>query len=87
MCVKFSDDSAGLVSRQSDVTAQKHRRVAIKKREALLGPCKSRQHPSVKRTQFSLKLSQACTVHKIQDLSLAEDVVSFELESQKSMLP
>lgn len=55
--MKFSDDSAGLVSRQSDVTAQKHRRVAIKKREALLGPCKSRQHPSVKRTQFSLKLS------------------------------
>ena len=55
--MKFSDDSAGLVSRQSDVTAQKHHGVAIKKREALLGPCKSRKQPSVKRTRFSLKLS------------------------------
>ena len=54
-----------------------------KKREALFGLRKNKQQPSVKRTQFHLTLSWACTVHKVQDLSLTEGVVSFDLKSQK----
>ena len=50
----------------------------------MFGLRKNKQQPSVKRTQFPLTLSWACTVHKVQGLSLAEGVVSFDLEKQKS---
>ena len=43
-----------------------------------------KQQPSVKRTQFPLTLSWACSVHKVQSLCLAEVVVRFDLEKQKS---
>ena len=42
------------------------------------------QQASVKRTQFPLTLSWACTVHKVRGVSLTEGVVSFDLEFQKS---
>ena len=50
----------------------------------MFGLRKNKQQPSVKSTQFPLTLSWACTVHKVQGLSLAEGVVSFDLEKQKS---
>ena len=50
----------------------------------MLGLRKNKQQPSVKRTQFPLTLPWACTVPKVQGLSLAEEVVSFDLEKQKS---
>ena len=40
--------------------------------------------PAVKRTQFSLVLSWACTVHRVQGLTLTSAVVRFDLEKQKS---
>ena len=69
---------------RSDVTARQYHWVPTKKREALFGLRKNKQQPSVKRTQFHLTLSWACTVHKVQGLSLTEGVVSFDLKSQKS---
>ena len=82
--VKFNDDIVGLEAMRSDVTARQYHWVPIKKREALFGLRKNRQQPSVKRTQFPLTLSWACTVHKVQGLSLTEGVVSLYLESRKS---
>ena len=81
--MKFNNKNAGREAMQSDVTAQQHNWVTIKKYQALLGFCKNKQQSSVKRTKFSLTLSWACTVHKVQGLSLAEGVVSFNLEKQK----
>ena len=40
--------------------------------------------PAIKRTQFHVVLSWACTVHKVQGLSLTSAVVSFDLEKQRS---
>ena len=82
--VKFNDNNAGREAMQSDVTAQQHNWGPIKKHQALFCLRKNKQQPSVKRTQFPLTLSWACTVHKVQGLSLAEGVVSFDLEKQKS---
>ena len=45
---------------------------------------KNKQQPPVKRTQIHLTLIWACTVHKEQNLGLAEGVVSFDLEKQNS---
>ena len=45
---------------------------------------KNKQQPPVKRTQIHLTLTWACTVHKVQNLGLAEGVVSFDLEKQNS---
>ena len=82
--VKFNDDSAGLEAMTSDVTARQYQWVPIKKHEALFGLRKNMQQASVKRTQFPLTLSWACTVHKVRGVSLTEGVVSFDLEFQKS---
>ena len=82
--IKFNDDKAGSVSMESDLTGRQNHWVPIKKREVLFGLRKNKQQPSVKRTQFPLTLSWACTVHKVQGLSLIEGVVSFDLEKQRS---
>ena len=65
--------------------AQQHNWVLTKKHQALFGLRKNKQQPSVKRTQFSLTLSWACTAHKVQGLSLAEGVVSLDLSSMNKM--
>ena len=82
--VKFNDNNAGGQEMRSGLTAQQHNWVPIRKHQALFGLRKNKQQPSVKRTQFPLTLPWACTVPKIQGLSLAEEVVSFDLEKQKS---
>ena len=71
---KFNNNNAEREAMQSDVTARQHNWVLIKKHQALFGLRKNKQQPSVKRTQFLLTLPWACTVHKVQGLSLAEGV-------------
>ena len=39
--------------------------------------------PCIKWTQFALALSWACTIHKVQGLSLNESIVSFNFQKQK----
>ena len=82
--MKFTNNNAGREAMQSDVTARQHNWVPIKKHQALFGLQKNKQQRSVKKTQFPLISSWACTVHKVQDLSLTEVVVSFDFAKQKS---
>ena len=82
--VKFNDHNSGRDTTQSDVTAWQHNWLPIKKHQALFRLRKNKQQPPVKRTQIHLTLIWACTVHKVQNLGLAEGVVSFDLEKQNS---
>ena len=81
--VTFNDNNAGGEAMQSHVTVLQHNWVPIKKHQALFGLRKNKQQPSVKRTQFSLTLSLACTFHKVQGLGLTEGAVSFDLKKTK----
>ena len=70
--VKFNDHNAQREAMQSDVTDWQHNWVPIKKYQALFGLRKNKQQPSVKRAHFPLTFSWACTVRKVQGLSLAK---------------
>ena len=54
------------------------------KHEVSFGHKKNKSQPCIKRTAFSLVLSWACTVPKVQGLSLDEGVISFDLHRQRS---
>ena len=82
--VKFKNNNAGREEMLSDLTAQQHNWVPIRKHQALFGLRKNKPQPSVQKTQFPLTLSWEYTVHKVKDLSLPETVVRFDIERRKS---
>ena len=67
-----------------DIVPQQQHWVPIQKYEASFPIKKNKPHLSIKRTQFPLVLSWACTIHKVQGLTLKEGVVSFELQREKN---
>ena len=83
--VKFDDSTAGKKT-SSTYNLAKHNNwvpitatdTQIKIRE------RSINSPTIQRTQFPLILSWACTVHKVQGLSLQTAVISFNLHKQKA---
>ena len=81
--VSFDDVISGRLAMFSDAVALQHNWVPIKKIETSFGIAKNKVQPSIKRTQFPLTLSWACTVHKVQGLSLNKAIISFDLERQK----
>ena len=70
---------------ESDIVAKNNKWVPIKREETFLNLNKYKTtSPAIKWTQFPVVLSWACTVHKVQGLSLTSAVVSFDLEKQRS---
>ena len=68
----------------NDIIAKNSEWVPIKREEIYIYLNKYKTtSPSIKRTQFPLALSWACTVHKVQNLRLMSAVVNFDLENQK----
>jgi len=86
--IKFDDKHAGAKLRTKDRFAIKSESVPIERSEATFSlNKKTNSSPSVKRNQFPLMLSYACTVHKVQGLTLDHVVISFNLEKQRNFNP
>ena len=84
--VKCDDQNAGLATMQSDIIAWQQHLVPILKYEVYFPIKKNKPNPSIKRTQFPLVLSWACTAHKVQGLSLKESVISFDTKTKEFQL-
>ena len=84
--VAFDDTSAGQKRiNGNDVTARNNRWVPIRGEQTSIYVSKNRTtSPAINRTQFPLMLSWACTVHKVQGLSINAGVIGFDLERQRS---
>ena len=85
--IKFDDKDAGnlVIDKFSDIFAIENKVVPIKPilAKIKLNPGK-RSSPEIERLQFPLALAWACTVHKVQGLTLNKIVISFELFKQRS---
>ena len=85
--VKFDDENAGnlVIDKSADIFAMENKVVPIKPilSNIKLNPGK-RSSPEIQRLQFPLALAWACTVHKVQGLTLNKIVISFELFKQRS---
>lgn len=85
--VKFDDEDAGnlLIDKSADTFAKENKVVPVK---PILTKIKlnrgKRSSPEIQRLQFPLALAWACTVHKVQGLTLKQIVISFELFKQRS---
>jgi len=84
--VKFDDNKAGNISIQKcgNLFARENRAVPI---EPMLTRIKVRpgkpSSPEIQRIQFPITLAWACTVHKVQGLTLNKVVISFNLNRQR----
>ena len=85
--VKFDDEGAGnlVIDKSADIFAIENKVVPIKPilAKIKLNPGK-RSSPEIERLQFPLALAWACTVHKVQGLTLNKIVISFDLFKQRS---
>ena len=68
-------------------TARIHKWVPIKGRQTSIIIRNTNKSIAIKQAQFPLRLSWACSIHKVQGLSLQEAVVSFDLDRQKIFKP
>ena len=84
--IKLDDSSAGraLIDKCNNTFAKQNRLVPI---EPILARFKIRpgkpSSPEIQQMQFPITLAWACTVHKVQGLTLDKIVISFELEKQR----
>ena len=68
----------------SDNFVQENCFVPLQKFDADIAICKGSISPIIKQTQFPLMLPWACTIHKVQGLSLEEGVLNFDLQKKRT---
>ena len=82
--VKFDDLRAGIKASSHDNLGRSNRWVPIERSQATFNlKKKSKSSVVVTRTQFPLTLSYACTVHKVQVITLSKAAVRLNLYKQK----
>ena len=84
--LELDDKCAGKLRMSgSDIIAKNNKWVPIKREVTSIYLNKYKTtSPTIKRTQFPAVLSWACTVHRVQGLSLTSAAVSFDFEKQRS---
>ena len=83
--VRFDNTKAGQLKKAANPIARQFDAVPIERITTdIKTNAKKEASPIIKRIQFPLTLSWACTVHKVQGLSLSQVVISFDLLKQKS---
>ena len=85
--VLFDDPKAGNERKKNDNFGQRNGYVPIEKTEAKFGVSRNKEMISVRWTQFPLVLAYACTIHKVQGLTLEKIVISFQLHKQNHFKP
>ena len=84
--VKFDDDRAGRTSIQTSGNsfARENDSVLIERVLSKIKVCSGKpSSPELQRIQFPITLAWACTVHKVQGLTLQNVVVSFNFQKQR----
>jgi len=82
--VSLDDNSAGLKSKQTDAITRQNNWIIIERAGSTFNVTKRMTNSScIRRTQFPLMLSWACTCHKVQGLGLPSAVISFDLLRQR----
>ena len=86
--LELDDKCAGQIRMSgSDIIAKNNKWVAIKRENTYVYLNKYKTtSPAIKRTQFPLALSWACTVHKVQALSLMSAVISFDWKFRSRLM-
>lgn len=83
--IKFDDSQAGIKAKEK--CTERYARDGAVPIQPVLARIKVRpgkpSSPEIQRLQFPLTLAWACTVHKVQGLTLSDVVVSFDLNRQK----
>jgi len=85
--IKFDDDKAGqnMIYNSNNQYAKEHKVVPF---EPILAKIKikpnKRSSPEIQRIQFPITLAWACTVHKVQGLTMDRIVISCHLNKQRS---
>ena len=81
----MDDSNADLKKRNSDALARQHLWIPVEKAEASIRLRATKRHRQFM-TSIPFMLSWACTVHKVQRLSLDKAVISFDLLKQRSFI-
>ena len=84
--LKMEEENVGLKTMDSDTFGRVHKLVPINRveKEIRIRKNGNASSPSIRRLQFPLMLSWACTVHKVQGKTFPKIVFSFDLLKQRS---
>ena len=82
--LKFDELLVGMQLIFGDFYSSTHQVVPVNRVESHISLTRKNNLHMIRRTQFSLMLAYACTIHKVQGLTIPNTVLVFDLKKQKS---